>query len=93
MWKMEGGPWGEWVNMSGDLTYNIEPALSYRVITNIAGSPFNEDLVAAGTSDGRVWFTEDGGNNWTEMGEGLPNRYVTDIYFDPFNEDSIPTGI
>ncbi len=89
MWKMEGGPWGEWVNMSGDLTYNIEPALSYRVITNIAGSPFNEDIVAAGTSDGRFWFTEDGGNNWTEMGEGLPNRYITDIFFDPFNEDSI----
>ncbi len=89
MWKMEGGPWGEWVSMSPDLTYNIEPALSYRVISTIAGSPFDEDILAAGTSDGRIWFTENGGESWIEMAQGLPDRYITDIYFDPFNSDSL----
>lgn len=89
MWKMEGGPWGEWESMSQDLTYNIEPALSYRVISIIAGSPFNEDIVAAGTADGRVWITEDGGNNWTEMAQGLPDRAVTDLYFDPYDENAL----
>ncbi len=89
MWKMEGGPWGEWVSISPDLTYNIEPALSYRVISTIAGSPFDENVLAAGTSDGRIWFTNDGGENWIEMTQGLPDRYVTDIYFDPFNSDSL----
>ncbi len=89
MWKMEGGPGGEWVSISPDLTYNIEPALSYRVISTIAGSPFDENILAAGTSDGRIWFTNDGGENWIEMTQGLPDRYVTDIYFDPFNSDSL----
>jgi photosystem II stability/assembly factor-like uncharacterized protein len=89
MWKMVGGPWGEWEAMSEDLTYNIEPALSYRVITSIAGSPFDENVVAAGTADGRVWITQDGGATWQEMDEGLPNRYVTDLYFDPFDENGI----
>ena len=89
MWKMEGGPWGAWENMSDDLTYNIEPALSYRVITAIAGSPFDENKVAAGTADGRVWYTDDGGVSWNEMDAGLPDRYVTDVYFDPFHADSI----
>ena len=89
MWKMEGGPWGEWESMSQDLTYNIEPALSYRVISIIAGSPFNQDIVAAGTADGRVWITEDGGNNWTEMAQGLPDRAVTDLYFDPYDENAL----
>ena len=89
MWKMEGGPWNEWTSMSEDLTHNIDPGLSWRVITAIAGSPFDENIVAAGTSDGRVWMTENGGMTWEEMDSGLPDRYVTDLYFDPFNEGSL----
>ena len=86
MWKMEGGPMGYWESMSEDLTYNIEPALSYRVISSIAGSPFDENILAAGTADGRIWITQNGGDTWEEMSEGLPDRYVTDIYFDPYDE-------
>ena len=89
MWKMEGGPWNEWTSMSEDLTHNIDPGLSWRVITAIAGSPFDENIVATGTSDGRVWITENGGMTWEEMDAGLPDRYVTDLYFDPFNEGSL----
>ena len=89
MWKMEGGPWNEWTSMSEDLTHNIDPGLSWRVITAIAGAPFDENIVATGTSDGRVWITENGGMTWEEMDAGLPDRYVTDLYFDPFNEGSL----
>ena len=77
---------GYWESMSEDLTYNIEPALSYRVISSIAGSPFDENTLAAGTADGRIWVTQNGGDTWEEMSEGLPDRYVTDIYFDPYDE-------
>lgn len=89
MWKMEGGPWNLWDPMSGDLTHNIEPALSYRVISAIAGAPYDENIVAAGTADGRVWVTQNGGESWEEMNQGLPNRYITDLYFDPFNEGTL----
>ena len=89
LWKMEGSPLGEWTDMSGDLTQNIDPGLSYRVISAIAGSPFDENILAAGTSDGRIHYTINGGLTWNMMIDGLPERYVTDIYFDPFNANSI----
>ena len=79
MWKMEGGPMGYWESMSEDLTYNIEPALSYRVISSIAGSPFDENALAAGPL--MVEF----GLPKTEEILGKKclrdcDRYVTDIY-------------
>ena len=89
MWRMIGAPSGNWTAMSGDLTLNVEPALSYRIITSITGSPVDENVVAAGTADGQVHFTTDGGTTWNLMTSGLPERYVTDLYFDPFNPDSI----
>ena len=89
MWRMIGEPSGTWTPMSSDLTLNIDPALSYRIITSITGSPIDENIVAAGTADGQVHFTEDGGTTWNLMTNGLPERYVTDLYFDPYNPDSI----
>ncbi|PCJ81043.1 MAG: hypothetical protein COA49_07000 [Bacteroidetes bacterium] len=89
MWRMIGEPSGNWTAMSSDLTLNVEPALSYRIITSITGSPIDENIVAAGTSDGQVHFTTDGGATWNLMTSGLPNRYVTDLYFDPYNPDSL----
>jgi hypothetical protein len=55
----------------------------------VAGSPFNEDLIAAGTSDGRIWVTTDHGDNWNPMESGLPGQFVTDLVFDPFHPDSM----
>tara|TARA_B110000459_G_scaffold94607_1_gene105686 strand:+ start:196 stop:1686 length:1491 start_codon:yes stop_codon:yes gene_type:complete len=89
MWRMVGEPSGTWTPMSDDLTLNIDPALSYRIITTITGSPIDENIVAAGTADGQVHFTSDGGTTWNLMTNGLPDRYVTDLYFDPYNPDSI----
>lgn len=89
MWKMEGGPWNQWQAMSEDLTHNVEPGLSYRVVSAIAGAPYDENVVAAGTADGRVWVTQNGGESWQEMVQGLPNRYITDLYFDPYNEGTL----
>jgi hypothetical protein len=89
MWRMIGEPSGSWTAMSGDLTLNIEPALGYRIITSITGSPIDENIVAAGTADGQIHYTTDGGSTWNLMTDGLPERYVTDLYFDPYNPDSI----
>lgn len=89
MWKMTGDPSGSWSPMSEDLTENTTPGLGYRVISAISGSHFNENIVAAGTSDGKVHYTTDGGISWSLMTDGLPERYVTDLYFDPFHPDSI----
>ena len=86
---MNGSPFGVWQPVSEDLTLGEGPGLGFRVITTMAGSPFNEDVVAAGTSDGQVWYTANGGVDWNLMTAGLPQRQVTDIAFDPFHADSM----
>ena len=89
VFRMEGAPFGIWEPVSDDLTLAVSPGLSFRVVTSLSGSPFNPDWVAAGTSDGQVWFTTNGGGDWNLMVGDLPQRQVTDIAFDPFHADSI----
>ncbi|MDA0303260.1 MAG: T9SS type A sorting domain-containing protein [Bacteroidetes bacterium] len=89
VYRMSNAPFSSWQAVSPDLTHNEEPGLQYRCITVVAGSPFNEDLVAAGTSDGRVWVSTDHGDNWDSMEIGLPGQFVTDLVFDPFHPDSM----
>ncbi len=52
----------------------------------------------AGTNDGQVFFTQDGGVNW-QRGAGVPNRWITSIGVDPrfaarayFSASSFGTG-
>lgn len=39
--------------------------------TALAESPTNADVVWAGTDDGGLWVTKDGGNNWTAVHDNL----------------------
>lgn len=53
------------------------------VITALDESPLLEGLLYAGTDDGLVQISEDGGANWTRIEHilGLPaNSYVTDVF-------------
>ncbi len=43
------------------------------------------NYVYAGTSDGRIWQSVDGGANWNAVSAGLPARVVNDIDADPAN--------
>jgi len=89
VYKMEDAPFGEWLPVSDDLTQGMDPGLGFRVVTTLSGSPFYDGVVAAGTSDGQVWYTQNGGQTWNLMIEGLPERQVTDVAFDPFHADSL----
>ncbi|MEZ5332735.1 MAG: glycosyl hydrolase [Thermoanaerobaculia bacterium] len=63
--QWEGGP------ITGDLT-GVE---TYCTIFAVAESPLEPGLLWAGTDDGRVWLTRDGGGEWTEVTarlRGLP---------------------
>jgi photosystem II stability/assembly factor-like uncharacterized protein len=81
VYKMAGAPWGVWQPMSSDLTANVQPGLQWRAVTALAGSPADADVVAAGTSDGRVWWTANGGAFWQELTAGLPGQFITDLAF------------
>ncbi len=64
-----------WEQISPDLTYNtpLETGdISYHTLTSISESPLRYGLLYAGTDDGKVHMTKDGGKRWQEIMEGLP---------------------
>jgi len=89
VYRMEDAPVDVWEPVSEDLTYATEPGLSYRCVSALAGSHFDADVVAAGTTDGRVWISQDHGDSWQPMETGLPGQFVTDVEFDPYHPDSM----
>ena len=83
-----------WEKISPDLTYNdpqtqgkLPYAINYATITALSESPLKAGVLYAGTDDGRVHVTLDGGAKWTEITAGLPyNKHVwciTASQYDP----------
>jgi len=72
-----------WEFISPDLSYN-DPAkrgdINYQTISVLDESPLRFGLLYAGTDDGRIWRTKDGGKNWTEIRNGaVPQKFVSRI--------------
>ncbi|MGH7506244.1 MAG: VPS10 domain-containing protein, partial [Longimicrobiales bacterium] len=72
-----------WERISEDLTYN-DPAklgdIPYQTIFSIAESPLRFGVIYAGTDDGRVHLTRDGGQTWSEIGQQLPQgKFIAEI--------------
>src|SRR5437667_1115723 len=83
--------------ISPDLTHN-DPARTtatgsgaenYGVVYSLAESPKRADLLWAGTDDGRLWITENGGGKWTELTNNLPEpaRGQWIVRIEPSNAD------
>jgi photosystem II stability/assembly factor-like uncharacterized protein len=64
-----------WEMISPDLTGNDPKKMgdiSYQTLTSISESPLRFGLIYAGTDDGRLHRTKDGGKTWTEILNGVP---------------------
>jgi photosystem II stability/assembly factor-like uncharacterized protein len=61
----------------------------YGTITAIAASPITADVLFAGTDDGNVWATNNGGNDWTKISNALPKRWVTRLVADRWDVNSV----
>jgi photosystem II stability/assembly factor-like uncharacterized protein len=62
------------------------------LIVSLAESKVKKDLIYAGTDDGVISVTEDGGKNWTKYTTfpGVPEyTYISDILPDKFNENVV----
>ncbi|MFN8209729.1 MAG: hypothetical protein U0T33_02010 [Bacteroidales bacterium] len=72
-----------WETISGDLSYNDPKKrgdINYQTISVLDESPLRFGLIYAGTDDGRIWRTKDGGKNWTEIRNGaVPQKFVSRI--------------
>ena len=64
----------------------------YGTIVAFSESPLNENLLIAGTDDGLIQITEDGGKIWKKINgiTGVPkNTYVNNVYASQHNENVI----
>jgi len=72
-----------WERISGDLTTNDAATrgdIRYQTIFAISESPLKYGLIYAGTDDGRLWVTKDGGKGWTEITAGLaPGKWMSRV--------------
>jgi len=82
-----------WEQISPDLTYNT-PAeigdISYHTLTSISESPLRFGLIYAGTDDGKVHVTKDGGKHWQEIMDGLPyQKWVSRLAASSFDLNTV----
>jgi len=71
-----------WERISPDLTSNdtsqmllrSSSAIPYQTIVALAESPLKAEVLYAGTDDGKLHVTMDGGKNWTDLTSVLPTR-------------------
>ena len=77
-----------------DNPWDLYAMSNYSTITSLSESPVREGLLYAGTDDGVIQVTEDGGLNWHKINfnkiNGLPKTaFVNDIKADLFNENIV----
>ncbi|MFT6996925.1 MAG: photosystem II stability/assembly factor-like uncharacterized protein [Cryomorphaceae bacterium] len=89
VYKMEDAPFGIWEPISPVLVDDSDIFFDRRNVSTIAQSEVNGEVLYAGTSDGKAWVTQNGGDEWIEISEGLPGYYVTDLKASPFNEGEV----
>jgi photosystem II stability/assembly factor-like uncharacterized protein len=71
---------GNWVQISDRLTESDDPELNG--VTAI-GVGSDEQHIYAGTADGKLWATPDGGSTWTDLSGKVPNRWIAEIAVHP----------
>ncbi len=79
---------------SYDNAWDLLAMSNYNSITSLAESPKKEGLIYAGTDDGIIQVTDNGGESWRKIEvsslPGSPNRaFVNDIKTDLFDENTV----
>lgn len=79
---------------SWDAPWDFLAMSNYNTITSLAESPKNENVLYAGTDDGIIQVTEDGGANWRKIEvsslPGVPaTAFVNDIKADLYDANTV----
>jgi len=80
-----------WAAVSPDLTSSREPGdVPFGTITTISESPRTFGVLYAGTDEGKVWGTRDGGATWKDLSKGLAkDRWVTRVVASAHDEGTV----
>lgn len=77
-----------WATISPDLTKNQKSGnVPFATLSVIEESPLEFGTLYAGSDDGNVWITRNGGGSWTSLNAGLPqDRWISSITPSRFEE-------
>jgi photosystem II stability/assembly factor-like uncharacterized protein len=80
-----------WTAISEDLTSNPEQGdVPFGTLTALAESPKRFGVLYAGTDEGKVWGTRDGGVTWSDLSRGLAAaRWVTRVVASAHDEGTV----
>ena len=81
---------------SFDATWDVSAMSQFATVTSLAESPLNEDLIYAGTDDGLIQMSADGGESWTAIDSlpGVPDRFfVNDLKADLHDENTVYAAV
>lgn len=80
-----------WAAVSPDLTSSREAGdVPFGTITTISESPKTFGVLYAGTDEGKVWGTRDGGATWKDLSKGLAkDRWVTRVVASAHDEGTV----
>ena len=83
---------------SWDNAWDVFAMSNYNTITSLAESPIQEDLIYAGTDDGIIQSSEDGGKSWRKFTlssvKGLENvPFVNDVRADLFDANTVYAAV
>jgi len=80
-----------WTAISEDLTSHPEQGdVPFGTITSLTESPKKFGVLYAGTDEGKVWGTRDGGATWSDLSRGLTkDRWVTRVVASAFDEGTV----
>lgn len=80
-----------WTAISPDLTggpHEDKPGQVRGTLTTLAVCALDADVIWAGSDDGHVHVTTNGGTSWTDVSTGLPERWVTSVRTDAFSRET-----
>lgn len=80
-----------WSVISNDLTKNKNTGnVPFSTVSVLAESPRKFGLLYAGTDDGNVWISKDGGDEWESITNGLPvDKWVSSVFPSPHDEGTV----
>jgi photosystem II stability/assembly factor-like uncharacterized protein len=82
-----------WDRISPDLSYNDpqrQGNISFATISSLSESPLRFGLLYAGTDDGRIHGTRDGGLTWAALNNGIPaDKWISRVVASKFNESTV----
>ncbi|MCB9399032.1 MAG: glycosyl hydrolase [Acidobacteria bacterium] len=79
-----------WSVLSPDLTSGDGGVnVVFGTISTLEVSPLDSQRIYAGTDDGHVWTTADGGGTWNEITGDLPQRWITRVTASPHQSETV----